>query len=474
MHVTLNAEEVQFLQKRQRDDIGRVFSWNGRIFRGVFPGREEHVRSMFSTGMLEELIFQDCFPETWITDYKMEGFSLVLEHRRIWPVVYPQDWTFSMLKDAALLVCKTALIAKTRGYNMRDCHGLNVLFDGVIPKFIDLGSFIPDKYLGWKPYEEFLRFYYYPLKIWQYNSFVAKLSIFSGNLTLHETYWKYRHPFFRRMSPRLLNRLIGWYLRPAMLASSPFSVVESMSYINKLFYKLIKKRVVVPESIDLKRLMNKVTLINQDKTGSQWGSYHENIKEKADRFDRIIEIINSNEGCVKSAIDLGGNQGKFSRQLLEKTCINEVVCIDSDENAIDAGYCQEKIVRTGKITFVHYDFMGGIVKLRFMLPCKRFECDLVIALALTHHLILSQGYDAEDICKNISAYARRYVIIEFMPLGLWVKGSKPNTPDWYTIDWFREAFRKYFDLVLEEKLRENNILFVGKVCTNGQEELPNG
>jgi len=473
MTMVLNQKDIKFLQKRQRDDTGRIFSWNDRIFRGIFPKKEDHVKSMFSSGFLTELISQNCFPETWLTDYNMEGFSMIIEHKKIWPVIYPQEWTFSMLRDAALLVCRTALIAKRYGYNMRDCHGLNVLFDGVTPKFIDLGSFVTDTYMGWKPYEEFLRFYYYPLRIWQHNNFLGKLSIFSGNLTPHENYWKYQHPFFRHINPNFLRRLIGWYLRPSMLVSNSFLDTESLVGINKYLYKLIKKRVISPASADLERLVRKINSISPIKTLSYWHSYHEDIKEKAGRFGRIIEIINSFGEDVRTAVDFGGNQGKFSKQLLQLTGISEVVCVDSDESAVESGYLKENRGNKGKITFAHYDFMGGIVKLRFMAPNDRFRADLAVALALTHHLTLAQGYDIEDVFRYISGYAKKYVLIEFMPLGLWVKGRQPSTPDWYTADWFREAFTKYFDLVLEEKLRENNTIFAGKVRKGSEENSAN-
>jgi hypothetical protein len=464
MRLTLVPDEVQFLQKRQRDDTGRVFAWDGRIFRAIFPEQTEHVKSMFTSGFLNELISKSLFPETWITEYTMEGYSLVLEHRRIWPVLYPQDWTFSMLKEASLAVCRVAGIAKRYGYNMRDCHGLNVLFDGTIPKFIDLGSFISDNHLGWKPYEEFLRFYYYPLKIWQYNNFVGKLSIFSANLTSHEAYLKYQYPCFRRLSPRLTDRLIDWSLKGERLSSSCIPDMEAAPGLgNLILRKLIDKKIYTPRCINLEKLSKSIEGIGQRKAGSTWANYHPNIKDKADRFERIIEIVNSLEEPVRSAIDFGGNQGKFSRKLIEQTRVKEVVCIDSDENAIDAGYCQGMPAQTGKITFVHYDCMGGIVKLRFMLPNERFKSDMVIALALTHHLIFSQGYDADEIFKVMFSYTRKYVLIEFMPLGLWVAGQKPNTPAWYTVEWFRKTFQNYFDLLWEEQLRENNILFVGKV-----------
>jgi hypothetical protein len=105
-----------------------------------------------------------------------------------------------------------------------------------------------------------------------------------------------------------------------------------------------------------------------------------------------------------------------------------------------------------------------------MAPSDRLRADLVVALALTHHLTLAQGYDIEDVFRYISGYAKKYVLVEFMPLGLWVKGHQPNIPDWYTSAWFREAFTKFFDLVWEEMIRENNILFVGKISRSSSVE----
>jgi len=465
MSLVISKEEVRFPQKRQRDDIGRVFLWKGRIFRGIFLESESHVRSLFSTGFLEELISKDYFPQTWITDFKMEDFALILEHEKIWPVVYPQEWTFSMLKDAALLACKIGLIAKDYGFNMRDCHGLNILFDGVSPKFTDLGSFIPDICLGWRPYEEFLRFYYYPLQIWKHNDFVGKLSIFSGNLTFHEAYWQYRHPFLRGLNSERLRRLVKLYLKPEVLATRPLSDFQQQKSWsrNRLLYELVRKGIIPAKSMDLQRVIRMIEKVRKERRKTPWGSYHADIKEKAKRFDRIIEIMKGLGGDIRTAVDLGGNQGKFSRLLIQQTDIERVVCIDNDENAVEDGYNREKIDGAGKVTFAHYDFMGCIAKLRFMLPAERFASDIAIALALTHHLILSQGYELDEILKNISAYAKKYVFIEFMPLGLWIAGQTPNVPAWYTSDWFRRSFLNFFDLIREEKLRENNILFVGKV-----------
>jgi hypothetical protein len=264
-----------------------------------------------------------------------------------------------------------------------------------------------------------------------------------------------------------VGKILKLRLKFELLASRPFSDFQQRALSrSKILYELVRRKIIPLNSMNLEKIIKKFEKIKQNKTKSPWGSYHDEIKEKAKRFERIIEIINNLGDDVRSVVDLGGNQGKLCRLLVQKTNLDKSVCIDCDENAIDEGYNREKKTNNQKISFAHYDFMGPTVKLRFMLPNERFKSDVAIALALTHHLILSQGYDINDIFKNISAYAHKYVFIEFIPKGLWPAEQKPPIPDWYTREWFRESFIKFFELVLEEDLRENNVLFVGKVRTD--------
>ena len=131
---------------------------------------------MFRCELIEELVEANLFPNSKFTEYSAGNFQLVIKHDTIHPIVYPQEWTFSMLQNAALVVLKVAIIARKFGYNMKDCHSLNILFDGINPKYVDLGTFYPDisETTGWKPYLEFLRCYYYPLFIWSKgNDYIA-------------------------------------------------------------------------------------------------------------------------------------------------------------------------------------------------------------------------------------------------------------------------------------------------------------
>jgi hypothetical protein len=63
----------------------------------------------------------------------------------------------------------------------------------------------------------------------------------------------------------------------------------------------------------------------------------------------------------------------------------------------------------------------------------------------------------------LKKYSNKYVMTEFMPMGLWDGKTAIPYPAWYTTDWFRENFSKHFDIIKEEQLEENRILFFGKI-----------
>jgi hypothetical protein len=78
-------------------------------------------------------------------------------------------------------------------------------------------------------------------------------------------------------------------------------------------------------------------------------------------------------------------------------------------------------------------------------------------------LTLSQNFRIDYVLDVIGLYARRYVLIEFMPLGLFYNGVAPPLPDWYTENWFSEAFSRKFKLIERVQLEPNRVLYVGEV-----------
>jgi len=467
----INKSEFTYLQKKQKDNVGEVFEWKGRVFRGVFQEKVSLVKDLFDSGFIPELIKEGLFPETRITEFKNDDYGLIFEHKKIWPVIYPQEWSFSMLKDSALLVLRIAQAAREYGYNMKDCHGLNILFEDNKPKFIDLGSFSPDKdgCTGWRPFEEFLRSYYYPLYTWKDGLvYASKLSIFSGNLTPHLEHYIYRHRFLKYFNSSFLDKFIKFSFLFTRLAS-----MDTLSLNNRMLNKkyLIRKAAIAAKHLintgrflinqDLNRLEKRVRKISRREINSEWSHYNLKMAHKKLRFEKIIQYINSYCSDAVTAVDIAGNQGVFSRQVLNQTGIRQIICQDLDEQAIDSGYRSVRQAKD-KICFVNYNFMAPVVNLARALPSERFRSDIAFALRLSHHLILTQGFGLDDVLEELGKYSKKYVIIEFMPKGVWVKGAQVDVPEWYSREWFQEGFKKYFTILKEEQIADNCVIFIGQ------------
>jgi len=412
---------------------------------------------------------KNLFPQSSVTNLKLEGFALVIEHEKIFPIVLPNEWSFSMLKDAALLTIQVAEIAAKYTYNMKDAHGLNVLFDGMNPKFIDLGSFEKNQKgtVTWKPYEEFLRFYYYPLTMWSYgNAYLGKMSIYFANLTTHCEFYIYKNKFYALMPKKLLDRFILLKFITLRINTMSFKAIEEKFSIRRQkqlkFMKKIMNFLKIGSNGNFKKARNKISKVRKKYINSAWAGYHTEIQLKRERFRRVVQYVNEIDEQVTTAIDIAGNQGDFTTYLLENTDIQRAICLDYDEQAIDTGYLKNKNIHEN-LTYITYDFMGPVAKLSWPLPHERFSCDIAFCLALTHHLLLTQKYDIDTIFLEISKYSKKYVFVEFMPLGLWVTGAEVNVPAWYTVDWFQKNFEEYFVFLKVEKIATNNILFIGEV-----------
>lgn len=209
---------------------------------------------------------------------------------------------------------------------------------------------------------------------------------------------------------------------------------------------------------------------------SAWDEYHSEYMGRDEltstpRFDRILEIIRSLES--RSVTELAGNQGLLSLLIAAKINVERIICTDSSEGAVNRFYnhCRSHPdqLRGRPIQAGVLNFMLPETASRLALPSKRFQSDTVLALAVTHHLLLTQNFHIRDVLASMAAYTRQYALIEFMPLGLWDGKRAPSIPGWYTQAWFEEAFRDFFEILLVEKLEANRIIYVGRLkadCAN--------
>ncbi len=118
----IDSDEISFANLSAVDDVGDVFLWRGRLFRGINYSYGDKIKALLSSDMVSKLIDCDMFPNSWISDNKLHDYELLVEHEKILNVTYPYEWTFSMLKDAALLVLNINSITQEFNFQTKDCH----------------------------------------------------------------------------------------------------------------------------------------------------------------------------------------------------------------------------------------------------------------------------------------------------------------------------------------------------------------
>ncbi|MGB9755773.1 MAG: hypothetical protein ACPLXO_02710 [Desulfurella sp.] len=459
------------------DDIGRIFEFNGKIYRGINKNKKNLVLEMFQSGFLPELMEKGLFVKSKISELKTKEYELVVESEKIENLIYPYEWTFSMLKKAALLVIDIREIAKKYGFGMKDCHTYNIAFKGNKPIYLDLGTFIKTSN-NCSPYfdfQEFFESYYYPLILWAEGLvYSVKFSFYYDARYPSIEFYLSKYKFLRNFDTNIVKRFIRF--RNLINILSTVTDLELEEKIrakgkNEIYIRLAKiiKKIVTKTKLglyDLSRIKNEINNLKEKGT-TEWEKYYGDSPKLTERFKKILFYVNTMCKDAKTAVSFGANQCFFENLLLENTHIQKVICQDIDYKALDIGFQKYTSNKDGKeMYFVCYDITRPIVPIAYAkAPYERFKSDIVFALALTHHLILKTGCSMEYIIREFRKYSNKYAFIEFMPLGLWVPGAKVNVPDWYNIENFRRTLSEYFEILLEEKLEENRILFIGKVKT---------
>ena len=456
------------------DDFGRIFFYNEHVYRAINPLNEEYCRQLIKSNFFKDLQDKGFIPKTTISDIQLEGYNLILEHEKLIEI-QQHEWSFEMFKSSALLVLEINKICNNYGFELKDAHTFNILFRGVKPVWVDIGSISPIKDQSkWIAYDEFLSVFYVPIQFYLQNEIYIVRKLVESNFYLMQT-----APFQQLWDSKLIEILknkpffYSLFFRNLKLFNTRNfnqNVNKFIHRFNKYYHSLLKKPAKLflyeKKMKNIEEIENSIATAELNRINSEWHNYHKiNYKINGNfivpyRFKRLLELLNIYCNDATSAIDLAGNEGFFSNLLLENSKLGRIILTDYDANAIDNAY--QFFVRKN-------DERISVALLNFMFTKElyetsvRFRSDIVIALAVTHHLFLTQNYSLETILERLKLFSRKYVIVEFMPLGLWSIHTKEGkqVPNWYNQEWFEKSFKRYFKILHVEKLEENRIVYLG-------------
>lgn len=352
---------------------------------------------------------------------------------------------------------------------MKDAHSYNISFDGCRPVFIDFASIdrLDPRYTRWRAGAEYLDAFVRILRIWARTNRTGALSYLNSVWARPDDEALIFHgPRFHRVRSRFFRARDKARIATAMTRQSRIAAAEKSGLFGA-------KRSVALPLLDVVEVIQRVaghpfTLANLRKAtaaiepplgATMWASYQKDLDLHAaltPRFQRIVDLVAAIGS--KDIFEVAGNQGALSAALIDRRVVSAAICSDYDEHAVDALYLRMKAKGVSGVTPLVRNVM-----LPDPIRCdgsRLLAGDAVIALALTHHLLLTQQYRLDAVVDRIAAHGRRHMIIEFMPKGLWYRGCGPPVPTWYTRNWFAAGLERVGRIVLTEQLEANRVVFL--------------
>ncbi|KIC93601.1 class I SAM-dependent methyltransferase [Flavihumibacter solisilvae] len=427
-----------------KDPAGYIFMENGRLLRQVNLEYSGQYTQLRDSGLLTAL-----WEKKWLLHHQeLPGHTgedgnawLVLAPRQIPFNSYPYEWSFDMLKDAALLTLAINRKAVDYGMILKDASAYNILFDGSQPVFIDTLSFESyDAARPWIAYRQFCQHFLFPLLINHYKGIEAQqwLQLHHDGLPV-------------QLTAELLPFRTKFSLGPALHVHLQNRI--AMRHQGEERQVLFSKTKMVQI---LQHLESVIRSLRYRKRNSTWNQYYqqsilsrEYLREKETAFRKLLNGLETG-----TAIDLGANTGNFTLILSEAGF--KVIAVDADPQAVNELYLAASARNDTKINPMVTNLVNpspgtGWDNQEHQSFLKRGKADIVVALALIHHLYFTNNIPLESVARQLAKLSKKYCIVEMIPAHdekvLQISREKKALLAGYTFEAFEHHLTRYFSIV---------------------------
>ena len=443
-----------------RDNSGFVFIQNGQIYRYVHPAYEPHYTQLMKSGLYDELVKKSALiPYTEILDKAAFNFyeGRLLKPEQIPFISYPYEWSFDMWKDAALLTLQIATASLQKEMILKDATPFNVQFYKGKPIFIDTLSFEnyePGK--PWVAYRQFCECFLAPLLLMHYcHPDIGKLfTVYPNGIPMDVLV-----TLLPKKAKWNINTQLHVYLQ-AKFAAKQNKKPSGENNFTKQKLQLL-----------LKGLESFVQKLSPKKVKTTWDDYYTDTILGDDYLQAKTALVKSFISNIefKNVIDLGANDGYFSL-LFDET--KHVISTDFDANCINELYLKNKKAKRRNVLPLINNIATPSPSIGWNNTERdsitaRLKTDLVMALALVHHLAIANNVPLPLIADWLSNIAP-YLIIEFVPkedekVKLLLQHRK-DIFDGYNLENFKTIFANKYQIIKEEKVgNTQRVLFLMKL-----------
>lgn len=396
-----------------RDPSGFIFVRDGEILRQVNEAYRGDWDHLASCGLLEKLWSQGLLVKTERVDLGLaavQGAIAVLKPERLPFISHPTEWSFGMLKEAALLTLKIQETALDHGMSLKDASAYNIQFHRGRPLFIDNLSFERhEKSAPWVAYGQFCRHFLAPLALMAHVDvrLQALLGDHLDGLPLD---------LASRLLPGKTKFNAGLMMHLHLHAKAESSGKGgSEGAEQKGGFSEAAMRGLIAS------LEKAVSGLEWKPAGTEWADYYNDTNYTADAAEHKHQILKSwiTEAATacSSCWDLGANDGRYSRIAAEAGLWT--LAADIDPAAVEQAWLYVRKSRLASLHPLLLDLRnpspgrGWMNRERSSL-LERGPADLVLALALIHHLAIGNNVPLPNVLELFCQLGRE-VIVEWVP-----------------------------------------------------------
>jgi len=447
-----------------RDRDGRIYSHGDRIIRGISANALAEFKKLESTAFYTRFLQNGQLVESKLLKPEnvqlspeiMQQWAGFIEHRRIPVITYAYEWTFSMLRDAALLQLDLLEAALQEGMTLKDASPYNIQFDGGKPVFIDIASFetLPAG-APWAAYRQFCEMFLFPLMLQAYKGIHFQPLMRSG---------------IDGVGVQTAAKLFGFRDR---LRAGVFSHVWLQAKLDRRYGNTqqnvrsdLKKAgfnqaMILANVRKLGKLIKKLSWQGED---SEWGGYEEfHNYSKSDHRLKEMFIHDSVAGSEAGVVwDIGCNTGQFAKIAAQHA--DYVLAMDLDHFTVERLYRDTRETGIKNILPLVQNIAdpspdwGWRNRERLDLS-KRIRPDMVLCLALIHHVVISANVPMEEFVSWLAELSDQVVIEYVSRSDDKVKALLRNKDDRYS-DYSRTELEKhlgkYFRIVRQQAMESGN------------------
>lgn len=395
-----------------RDPSGFVFVRDGRLYRQVNASFAEQYDRLMGSGLYAALVGDGLLVPHREVDLELApgpDAHRVLEPEVVPFVSYPYEWCFGQLKDAAAATLRIQARAMELGMSLRDASAYNIQFLDGRPVLIDTLSFEPIRQgEPWVAYRQFCQHFLAPLAL------MAKVDVRLGQLLrVHVDgvpldLASELLPKRVRTSPGLLMHVVMHGKSQARHAGDRESPSKRRGFSDRAFQGLVES------------LWGTVEKLSWDPGRTAWSDYYgEGVSYTEDALAHKKDVVGEilDRVAPGTVWDLGGNTGPFSRLATARGA--HAVCFDGDHAAVELNYRAMREAGETMLLPLVMDLANpspgtGWANEERPSLAQRGPADLVLALALIHHLAIGNNVPFDRVAGWFADLAPA-VAVEFVP-----------------------------------------------------------